>query len=166
MNPLELAAHNKKEAASELLAELKKAGRSNYLNRVSTVAQKGLQHPSTNTALQKLKPETRQLVTQMDALIAEGTTSSEWSDEKITQFAREVAWAKAAATHAATMVFLQNEGGGPTPATACANEYDQCMKENHCEPSFFCLCCVPCSLQYMGCLRKIILGETGVITPA
>lgn len=45
-----------------------------------------------------------------------------------------------------------NGDGGNTCVTNCKNDYNRCMRENDCSHSILCLCCIPCSLQYMGCV--------------
>ncbi len=61
---------------------------------------------------------------------------------------------------------LQNDGGGPdkgaTCVTTCRKEYNQCLGENHCEnDGWVCLCCIPCSLQYGGCIGHCIIDLNG-----
>jgi len=47
---------------------------------------------------------------------------------------------------------------GNTCVTNCRMEYNQCKSENQCESHWgVCICCVPCSLQYLGCVRKCVL---------
>lgn len=66
-------------------------------------------------------------------------------------------------------VFVDGGDKDKTCATKCRDEYNRCMTENDCNydrDSFFgiCLCCVPCSLQYGGCLAACVIGNNdGII---
>jgi hypothetical protein len=35
------------------------------------------------------------------------------------------------------------------------------MRENDCSYSLVCLCCIPCSLQYSGCLARCVVTGGG-----
>lgn len=50
-----------------------------------------------------------------------------------------------------------NEAGNSC-VTNCRLEYSQCVSENQCQSHWgVCICCVPCSLQYMGCIRRCVI---------
>lgn len=91
-------------------------------------------------------------------LLESASQNSKWTQQNLDDFTNEIEWAT---------MFLQRAndspdgpGGGTTCATNCRTDYNKCMKENDCTSSFFCLCCVPCSLQYMGCIGRC-MGKTG-----
>jgi hypothetical protein len=51
--------------------------------------------------------------------------------------------------------------GGPSTSADCAAIYNKCMTDNNCTYSLVCLCCIPCSLEYLACMKDILMIITG-----
>jgi hypothetical protein len=78
------------------------------------------------------------------------------------QFAREVDGLRLASDAIAAFMIRNDEdgGGGESCAGKCMTEYNKCINEYNCDPSsIVCICCVPCSLAYAGCLAKCVKGS-------
>jgi hypothetical protein len=139
----------------ELQAEFDKLGREAYLQRVRSAARKALGKLPDGDEAKPLSGEAALVVEQMERLITDGLNAPEWSDARLAHYVTEVGWGRlVAATVAIAMQGKGGGGGGDSCVTECAHEYDRCMAENSCTSSFFCLCCMPCSLQYMGCVAR------------
>lgn len=157
------------DEASQIQEEVQKLGRREYLRKIKSAAKNALSQLPDNHEIEKLDAVSREYVEKISSLIEAGLKLSDSDDATIARFAHEVSWAKLGTDIAATvMARISNGGGGggPTCVTRCANEYDKCMQENNCTSSFFCICCVPCSLQYMGCVAKCVTvggGFGGVV---
>jgi hypothetical protein len=147
----------------ELRAEFDKLGREVYLQRVRSAARKAVAKLPDPDEGKKLSGEAALLVEQMEKLITDGLSAPEWSDARLSRYVTEVGWGRlVAATATIAMQGHGGGGGGSSCVTECAQEYDRCMAENSCTSSFFCLCCMPCSLQYMGCVARCVRGSGGI----
>jgi hypothetical protein len=100
-------------------------------------------------------------------VITDALQTTRWSDAQLVEFAQALSWGTLSASLAAVAVGLKSEGGGnggngKTCVTQCRDEYDNCMKENQCKKGgWICLCCAPCSLQYVGCVAKCVVKVGG-----
>lgn len=54
------------------------------------------------------------------------------------------------------VMFQDNGGGGGTTSISCKDKYDNCMEAHNCTHSTLCICCIPCSIEYMGCIKDIL----------
>ena len=111
--------------------------------------------------------------TRVSNLLKDILATTDWTDERLIRIAREADWAHtsmalAALAHTSKQSTLSlsprlpnDGGGGPTAANKFSDEYDQCMKASSCTYSLLCLCCVPCSLQYVGCMGKVLAAAPG-----
>ena len=54
-------------------------------------------------------------------------------------------------------------GGGTSCIRPCYDKYFNCMANSGCEVPWYgvCFCCVPCSLELMGCIKDCVLGSGG-----
>ena len=109
---------------------------------------------------------TKKLFDKLSTLFQDILSTSEWTDERLTSLAREADWAHTSVQLSVSGAGakggdLSREKSGQTPATDCSDEYDKCMQENSCTYSFPCLCCLPCTVQYVGCMSKILVSHVG-----
>lgn len=153
--------------ASQLQAEVRKLGGREFLRKVRSAAKNAISQLPDDYEIEKLDAVSRRYVERISAVIETGLKLTDWNDAELARFAQEVSWAKLGSDIAATvMARMSSDGGGgsgPTCVTKCAQEYDQCVQENNCDTSgWVCICCVPCSLQYMGCIAKCTVGVGGL----
>lgn len=108
-----------------------------------------------------MKPLARKYFNSVKILTTEAKNASSWNLQHLTRFVGEINWVKHIMDIQAA--YLDNGGGGgQTCVTQCANEYNQCVTENQCDTGgWVCLCCVPCSLQYMGCIGRCSIPGAG-----
>ena len=158
------------DEASQFQAEVQKLGRREYLRKVKSAAKNAISQLPDDREIEKLDAVSRQYVERISSLIEAGLKLSDSDDAAIARFAHEVSWAKLGTDIAATVMARMSGGGGgsgPTCVTSCADEYNQCVQENNCDTGgWICICCVPCSLQYMGCVAKCVTvggGFGGVV---
>ena len=141
--------------------EAQKAIQKGILGRIASSANNSLRKFPSPSQLRNVNTERRNYLEQVRKLLEEGKSASKWNADQLGSFADRVASLKDKAVH------LDNSGGGggKTCVTSCKDEYNKCLEENDCEYSFICICCVPCSLQYMGCIAGCIGvgGGGGVI---
>ncbi|WP_263358393.1 hypothetical protein [Acidicapsa ligni] len=147
-------------------------GRRAFLSSVRNSARKAIASLPDSSQVEKLDKFSRRYIEGVSALIERGLKASDWEDEEIAHFAQEISWATLAAQLGNISVYLDNgngDSGGGTCVSRCADEYQQCYDENSCEDHWYgCLCCVPCSLQYMGCIARCVgfsggFGGGGVV---
>jgi len=147
-----------------LESEFQKKGRQQYCSEVRTAAKKALSHFPDERELTKLDPVSRSYIQRSSIFVHNALRLSDADDVALIQLINDAAWVKLASDVAGAVMARMNDGGGtggPTCATRCRNEYDQCMTEHDCSYSFFCLCCIPCSLQYSGCIARCVVGVGG-----
>lgn len=151
--------------ASQFQAEVDRIGKREYFTKVRSAARGTLAQLPDIRETERLDPLFRRYVERLTVLMDEGMKLSEADEGNLARFAQEVAWAKLVADIAVAAIARRNDGGGgtgPTCVTKCANEYDQCVSENGCDTSgWICVCCTPCSLQYMGCVARCALPVGG-----
>jgi hypothetical protein len=154
------------DEAAQMQAEIQKLGKGEFLRDVRSAARNAISQLPDSSEVEKLDSTSRQYFEQIAKVVEAGLGMSQWDDQEVTRFVRDVSWAQLCTGVAA--IALQNTGGGPggqTCPTDCENEYDKCMKEHDCTHSFICICCVPCSLRYMGCMASCIRkGKSGGLT--
>ena len=146
-----------------LQSEFQKKGRLQYCSEVRTAAKKALSHFPDECELTKLDPVSRLYVQRSSIFVENALRLSDSDDAALIQLVNDAAWVKLTADLAGTVIARMNDGGGGnvTCVTKCKNEYNKCMAENECSYSFFCLCCIPCSLQYGGCMARCVVGVGG-----
>jgi hypothetical protein len=149
----------------QIQLEIQKIGRKVYLQRISSAARKTLAQMPEQNEIEKLNGESRQFVERALVIITDALKASSWSDIRLMEFAQESSWAHLAASIGVVAMGLQAGGGGgsgKTCVTQCLDEYNKCMKENDCEyDSWFCLCCQPCMVQYLGCIARCVTSVGG-----
>lgn len=144
--------------------ELEKKGRQQYCSEVRTAAKKTLGNLPDQRELAKLDPVSRSYIHRCSIFVQNALQLPDADDAALIRLVNDAAWVKLTADLAGAVLARMNDSGGtggPTCATRCRNEYDQCMSENECSYSLFCLCCVPCSLQYSGCIARCVVGAGG-----
>jgi hypothetical protein len=131
--------------------EFQKSGRAHCCSTVRIAARKALCDFPDERELTKLDSVSRLYVERSAIFIQNAVRLPDADDAALLQLANDAAWVKLASDLAGTVMARPNTGGGGaggvTCATRCRTEYDQCMTENDCTYSFFCLCCIPCSRQ-------------------
>lgn len=148
----------------QIQQEIQRLGERELLRRIQQAARKGLVDFLDDSEIGRLSPPGRLIVERMRYVVEEGSRATSWDTSQLARMANDLAWA-----HHITrlmVVYLDNNSGsgeGKTCVTKCSDEYNKCMEENSCEYSWFCLCCMPCSLQYMGCVAKCTVGFGGGI---
>lgn len=145
--------------------EVQKVGRDEYLKKIRSAARSAGKLMADFDSMDRMEPLAKRYLTQVHELVEFGAKLSEWDDAAMARYAGEVAWAKFATDLVAAMARDNSGGGGgsgPTCVTRCADEYDQCVRENRCDTSgWVCVCCMPCSLQYMGCVAACTIRTGG-----
>ncbi len=152
------------DVAGQMQGEIEKIGRQGYLRKVRSAARKALAQMPDDEVTEKLDAVSKRYITQVSALVESGLKAMDWGETELARFANDLAWAKLVLSVSGTIIDLDNGGGGggPTCVTQCASQYEQCVKENDCDTGgWLCLCCIPCSLQYMGCGWKCITAGGG-----
>jgi hypothetical protein len=140
--------------------EVEKTGRQEYFKKIRSIASSFIAESPESDAVVPLDNLSQGYSDRVAALLDRAANLADDDDEELTRLAQELSWAKMTVE---IIVARDNTGGtGVTCATGCAGEYDQCVGENGCETGgWVCICCVPCSIQYMGCMRRCILGGSG-----
>lgn len=143
--------------------ELQKKGREQYCSEVRTAARKALSYFPDEQELTKLDPVSRLFIQRTSIFVQNALRLSNSDDAALIQLVNDAAWVKLASDLAGAVMARMRDGGtgGRTCAGSCLTEYDRCMAEHDCSYSIFCLCCVPCSLQYGGCMARCVVGVGG-----
>lgn len=147
--------------ASQINDQIQKLGRKEFLRKVKSASKNAYKHLLDADETKKLDDVSTQYIERVTNIIEIGSRSSDWNDSQIIRYAQEVSWGKLSSDIAVSFLARDNPGGGggggQTCVSRCAGEYDQCVSENGCDTSgWVCVCCVPCSLQYMGCVAKCV----------
>jgi hypothetical protein len=143
-----------------------------FTDRLVTAARKSQSVMPTADELKTTDKATKALVEKLSTFLQEILSTTDWTDANLTSLAKDASWVQ-------TSIGLRlrpadTPGGGPggttggnSPSTDCQALYEQCMQEESCTHSLVCLCCLPCVVDYAGCMRKIILkpGGGGGTTP-
>ncbi|MGJ7459026.1 hypothetical protein ACR80S_03345 [Halomonas sp. MA07-2] len=153
--------------ADQLQAEIQKLGKREFVRHVRVAAKRAFASLPDESEVEKLDAVSRQYIEGVSSLIETGLKWSDSDDAAIARFAQDLAWAKLSTDIAVSaMARKAGDGGGgtgPTCVTQCAQEYDKCVSENGCDTSgWICLCCSPCSLQYMGCVARCVTVGGGI----
>lgn len=145
--------------------EFRIKGRQQYCSEVRTAARKALSDFPDDRELAQLDPVSRLYIQRTSIFLQNALRLADADDAALIQLINDAAWVKLASDLASTVMARLNDGGGgpesPTCVTRCRQEYDKCMKEHNCTYSFFCLCCVPCSAQYGGCVARCVIVGGG-----
>lgn len=156
-----------------LEVETQRIGKDEFLKKIRSAARSAGKELADFDSMERMDPLATQYLAKVTSLIEYGTKLNEWDEEALARYIGEVAWAKFASDVVMSFMARDNSGSGggsgPTCVTKCANEYDQCISENRCDTSgWVCVCCMPCSLQYMGCVAKctVVRGGFGGIVIA
>jgi hypothetical protein len=147
-----------------------------FLKRITSAAQAAQSSMPTEKELAGADEATKGLYNRMTGFLQSVLSTSEWTDERLISAAKEAGWMQtsvqlAASAHTSrTRGFIKpanskggGGGGGPTSPADCSNGYSTCLKENDCDGGFVCICCLPCSLQYWGCMKKVVFGAQAPI---
>ncbi len=144
--------------------EFQKNGREHFCSDVRIAAKKALSGFPDERELTKIDQISRSFVQRTSLVIHEALKLSDADDSAMLKLINDSAWVKLTADLVGSVVARLNNGGGSggsTCVTKCANEYNQCLTENSCSHSFVCICCIPCSLQYSGCVARCVVGVGG-----
>jgi hypothetical protein len=148
-------------AAEQIQSEFESTGRKIYLQRINSAARYALAQMPELEDIDKLSGPPRLFVERSSALVTEGLEAPSWSDLELATHAGELGWWRLAASVVA-VAMQRNNGGGVTPATNCENQYEQCLLEHNCtDHSWVCICCMPCSYQYVRCMAGMVVGAGG-----
>ena len=136
-----------------------------FIERLTTAARKSQSMMPTADELKTLDKPTKALFERISALLEDVLSTTEWTDANLRALAKETGW-----VHTSIGLALRpadRPGGGSPTSTDCENVYSSCMKTHGCTYSLLCLCCIPCSIEYAGCMRRIItkFGGVSVGTP-
>lgn len=139
------------------------------LQRIATVGQARSgtvvhdhRQPSQNPRVARIGKYVNSLDTRMRGLYEHAATARSWDDDDLADFAAELAGM--AEAHEIIIVYLDEQDGGGqggTTSADCRRLYDACVN-TECGPGgdggLVCVCCTPCSLEYIGCMRRVITG--------
>jgi hypothetical protein len=144
-----------------------------FTERLTASARKAQSAMPTADELKTTDKATKALFERLSTFLQDVASTTDWTDANLTGLAKDASWAQ-------TSIGLRlrpadTPGGGPTgtvgqtPSSACQDLYEKCMQEESCTHSIVCLCCLPCVVDYAGCMRKIIFkpgggGGTTVVT--
>ena len=162
-NRVEIKDHRTKKLVSKSPQETEKAS----LARQKTVAQKGIQSgilvkiSSASDAALKNSPKRptfktanrkeRALLERGRTLLKAGKSANKWNAARLVKYANQLDDYKSDLE-----ANISAKDNAPDEekqkATKCKEDYQKCLDENDCEYSFFCLCCVPCVSDYLGCM--------------
>jgi hypothetical protein len=149
------------DAARQIRSEIEQTGRKVYLQRINSAARQALAQMPGLEEVDKLTGAARLFVERTSVLVTDCLEAPSWDDTQIARFSGEMSWWRLSAS-VATVAMQRDNGGGITPATNCEDQYEQCLGEHNClSHGWFCVCCVPCSLQYMRCMSGMIVGAGG-----
>ena len=116
----------------------------------------------------------RSLQMRTASLARHATTARSWDPQDLALFAAELSGlveateliGETAARFSSAEIVVDRDdaadrGDAPT-AEECRQGYDNCIN-SECAPedadSFVCVCCIPCSLQYIGCIADMLTSQ-------
>ena len=146
----------------KIQAQVEKVGQRELLRQIQQSARAAVGNLPDDVEIGKLNVIGRMVMTQFCNLIESGCNAAAWNTSQLASYVSEVAWAKRMAD--VNVVYMRNNGTGQekTCAGNCLSESDKCIKEHVCDDSgWICICCIPCSLQYMGCVAKCTVSSSG-----
>lgn len=147
--------------ASQIETQAWEMGKEGLLKELRVAARQAYASLPDESELRILNATGQRVLGEFRRLIETALQTSDWSVDKLADFAGEVACARLVAD--VIVLHMQNNdnspGTGKTCAGQCLDEYNKCMKEHNCkDDSWICICCSPCSLQYMGCISACVLS--------
>lgn len=137
-------------------------GRARFLEEVQAAAREALAALPAGDALRRMNKPAREMIAHMTELYAKASLATEWQDGDIENLAREMGWVKVV-MDLELAARMKNDDGPGGYDTDCNKVYDTCMEQSGCTHSFFCLCCVPCSIKYSRCVLGLPLTRGGGI---
>ncbi len=155
--------------STQIQIQAEKLGRRQLMQQIGGAAKKAMSQLPGDCEVEKLDAVSRRYLERVTHLIQSGLSASKWDDAEIVRFTGEMAWAQLSTDIISTVIQRDNadSGGdsGDTCVTRCRKEYEKCVgpTENDCDTGGWgCLCCVPCSLQYMGCVAGCVASIVGI----
>jgi hypothetical protein len=148
----------------DVTTHLNEVGADKFKASIRDAARRGIATQGRATdrhGTRRLTHMQKDFVAQTDHLLLQAADAHNWNPRQIAEFAHHMSWAMLAAEALTSTIARDNSPGGTTPATACREQYDQCMLQNNCTRSLICICCIPCSLEYIGCMRHVFGGLGG-----
>jgi hypothetical protein len=147
---------------ADVAKHLNDVGPDIFRKSIRDVARRGiaLQGKSVSRPHGRIPSKQREFIKQVDHLLLQAADAETWNERQITEFALQLSWAKLGADLFSSTIARDN-GPGLTASTRCEEEYDQCMVEHNCTTSTFCICCTPCSLQYIACMAGMFRATGG-----
>lgn len=122
------------------------------LTKIVSSSAMSLRSYPTSSQLQGVDPKIVTLLERGRKLLEAGRSASTFTAAQLKDYAGQVD------LYQKEVMALKSTGDttgtGQTCVTKCLDEYNQCKRENSCEYSIICLCCIPCSIQYSGCVAK------------
>jgi hypothetical protein len=147
---------------SEIRTEIERLGGDDFRRRVESASSQALSGSGAVQPSPELNAVRREYMEQVQRLLEEGQRFSRLSDTDVSRLVCEIQWA--VLTSHAIIHLPVNGGGGGTGlgcAAQCEKDYNDCMRTLSCtRTSWLCLCCMPCSIQYLGCMVKC--GKGGI----
>jgi len=136
-----------------------------FIERLTASARKTKSLMPTADELKTVDKPTKALFERLSVFLEEILSTTEWTDANLLSLARDAAWAHTSVGLSLRPANRPVSGWGSS--SACEDVYDQCMQDHGCTYSIVCLCCLPCVVEYTGCMKKIIfnVGGTGGVTP-
>jgi hypothetical protein len=155
-------------AYDDILREIESLGRRELEARVRRAARRAL--AAVPDGWDEHDGPGGKIVGRFSKLFEKGSATRRWSDDELLSYSQEVGWGVRVAQ--LFEQYLMNNGDtDPASCVAgCRKKYDACINDYGCDESgWICVCCIPCSLEYMGCVlgcsdpRKGLFGLGGAV---
>ena len=150
-----MTARDQLTVTEQLQREIEKLGQQAFRNELRSAAGKALTGFPAEVELQAIySTAERQILYRMRDLLERCQRVDDLKEPvALATLAVELGWATRVTDMYAA--YLRRGPGGRTCAGRCQSEYGQCTNEYNCDDSgWICICCTPCSLQYMGCVAR------------
>jgi hypothetical protein len=155
------------DEANNKISELTKAASEEELKPIQEAATVVLRDFPTQAQIESsrnLNEQEKLIFTEIRNVIVRTSDIKTITKKQLEGLANEISWMNELVT-AIAKAKAPNNPDKRDCASRCADEYDSC-KDGHCgkghRPSWYgCLCCMPCSLQYMGCTGRCTITGVG-----
>jgi hypothetical protein len=138
-----------------------------FIDRLTASARKSKSLMPTDDELKTVDKPTKALFERLSVFLEEILSTTEWTDANLLSLARDAAWAHTSVGLSLRPANRPVGAPGWGSSSVCEDVYDQCMQDHGCTHSIVCVCCLPCVVEYTGCMKKIIfkVGGAGGVTP-
>ena len=157
-----------KDSGSTPGLDFESIGRARFLSELQQSARLTLSSLPEADATEKLIAPAREFFEHYSEMLISASSTSKWGDDEIRAFAQEMSWVKIVMDFQVSVLAKQkNDDTGGDSDPDCSKAYDSCMNASGCvNDSWFCLCCIPCSLKYTRCILGLPFGGSGGIFAA